>query len=225
MASTKLKSDRLTHTSDAPINGAAPGRPLRLTPAWAGRDVSLEEFERASGKEGWQYELIDGRIEVFPTPELPHDMVLVWIYGQLVAYREAHREVIQYVSTRSQVFIPGRRETNCLQPDLTAYRDDPSQWPRPMRRWQNMNPILVVEVLCDRYHKKDLVRNVALYQEAPSVREYWVLNPRDGGDHPTLRVYRKRGSSPWQRPIDVPFAGTYTTPLLPGFTLIVDPNV
>jgi Uma2 family endonuclease len=87
-----------------------------------------------------------------------------------------------------------------------------------------MNPILVVEVLCDRYHKKDLVRNVALYQEAPSVKEYWVLDPRDDADHPTLRVYRRRGQA-WQRPIDVPFAGTYTTPLLPGFTLIVDPNV
>ena len=88
-----------------------------------------------------------------------------------------------------------------------------------------MQPILVVEVLSERYYKKDLVRNMALYKEAPSVKEYWIFNPHDGGDHPTLRVYRKRGDRSWQKPIDVPFAGTYTTPLLPGFTLVVDTNV
>jgi Uma2 family endonuclease len=224
MATAKLKSDPLPH-DDMMANGAARVRPLRLTPAWAGRDVSLEEFERASGKEGWQYELIDGRIEVFPTPELPHDMVLQWIYSRLIVYRNAHREVIHYISTHSQVYIPNRREATCLQPALTAYRDDPSRWPLPMRRWRNMNPILVAEVLSERYHKKDLVRNVALSQEAPSVREYWILDPREDTDDPSLRVYRKRGSGYWHRPIEAPFAGTYKTPLLPGFTLIVDPSV
>jgi Uma2 family endonuclease len=225
MASAKLKSDPLTHDDAAAVNGAATVRRLRLTPAWAGRDVSLEEFENANLKEGWRYELIDGRIEVFPNPELPHDMVVVWINRRLVLYSEAHKGVIRYVSPGSRVFIPGRREATCPQPDLAAYRDSPSRWSRELRHWQAMQPLLVVEVLSEKYHKKDLVRNVGLYKEAPSVKEYWVLNPRDGGDHPTLRVYRKRGDRSWQKPIDVPFGGTYTTPLLPGFTLIVDPSV
>ncbi len=224
MASAKLKSDPLSHDDAPPVNGAARVRRLCLTPARAGRDVSLEEFERASGKEGWQYELIDGRIEVLPTPEPPHDVVVEWINDRLRAYRDVHREVINYVTSGSRVFIPGRREATCPQPDLAAYHDFPTRWPRQMRRWQDVHPILVVEVLSEGYHKKDLVRNVALYKEAPSVREYWVLNPRDGGDHPTLRVYRRRGSGSWQRPIDVPFGATYTTPLLPDFTLVVDPN-
>ena len=224
MASAKLKTHPLTHDEAAPRNGAATAPPLRLTPAWAGRDVSLEQFERANGKEGWRYELIDGRIEAFPTPQLPHDLIVEWINDCLRAYRDAHREVVNYVSGGSRVFIPSRREATCPQPDLAAFRDYPIRWPRQMRRWQDTKPILVVEVLSEGYHQKDLVRNVALYKEAASVKEYWILNPLDSGDHPTLRAYRKRGSS-WQRPINLPFGGTYTPPLLPGFTLVVDPNV
>jgi len=225
MATTKLKSDYVAHQGAGSVNGAATGRRLRLTPAWAGRDVTLEEFDGASGQNGWRYELIDGRIEVFPVPQPLHDFVVEWINDRLRAYRDAHREVINHVSGGSRVFIPGRRETTCPQPDLAAYRDYPTRWPRQTRRWQDMKPILVVEVLSERYHQKDLVRNVTLYKQAPSVKEYWILNPRDGGDHPTLRVYRKRGDRSWQKPIEVPFGGTYTTPLLPGFTLIVDPAV
>ena len=222
MATAGPKSRR-SSASDA-VNGAAAGRRLRLTPVWAGRDISLEDFEKAEGHEGWRYELIEGRVEVHPTPELPHEMVVAWIHERLRAYRDDHPEVINFLCTASRVFIPGRREATCPQPDLAAYRDFPFRWPREMRRWQNLNPILVVEVLSEGYHHKDLVRNVRLYKEAPSLKEYWVLNPQDAGDHPTLRVYRKRGGRSWQKPIDVPFAGTYTTPLLPEFTLIVDPN-
>ena len=29
------------------------GRPPRLTPAWAGRDISLEDFENADGNAGF----------------------------------------------------------------------------------------------------------------------------------------------------------------------------
>ncbi len=220
MSTAEPKTGRL---SQAGAGNSPPPARRRLTPAWAGRDLSLEEFENAHFREGWRYELIDGRLEVFPTPDLPHDLVVEWVNDRLRAYRDAHRHVINYVTSGSRVFIPGRREATCPQPDLAAYRDFPSRWPREMRRWQDVHPILVVEVLSEGYHQKDLVRNVALYQEAPSVREYWILDPRDAGDHPTLRAYRKRGRA-WQRAIDVPFAGTYTTPLLPGFSLLADPN-
>jgi Uma2 family endonuclease len=140
------------------------------------------------------------------------------------AYRDAHPEVINYVTSGSRVFIPGRRRATCPQPDLSVYRDFPLRWPIRMRSWQDVNPLLVVEVVSPRYAHKDLVRNVALYREAPSVREYWIFDPRDREGNLTLRVYRKRGRA-WQRAIDVPFGGAYTTPLLPGFTLVVDPSV
>ncbi len=81
MSSAQPKSSRRSPTR--PEGEPAPDRRLRLTPEWAGRDVSLEDFERADCQEGWRYELIDGRLEVFANPELPHDMVLEWVQGRL----------------------------------------------------------------------------------------------------------------------------------------------
>jgi Uma2 family endonuclease len=52
----------------------------------------------------------------------------------------------------------------------------------------------------------------------PSIREYWILDPRADADQPALLVYRRRGRR-WQRPITVPGGGTYATRLLPGFIL------
>ncbi len=223
MTTAKQKRDRETNTSAEPLNGSAAVRRLRLTPAWAGRDLSLEEFENADTREDCQYELIDGRVEVFSTPEPPHDFIVEWIRERLRAYRDAHAEVINYVTSGARIFIPSRRAATCPRPDLSAFRDFPLQW-RQMVGWQDLHSILVVEVISPKYANKDLVRNVALYREAPHVREYWIFDPRDRDGQLTLRVYRKRGVRSWQPPIDVPFAGTYTTPLLPGFTLTVDPN-
>ena len=67
------------------------------------------------------------------------------------------------------------------------------------------------------------LRNVELYLRVPSIREYWIFDPRQDPDRPTLRVYRRRGSR-WQRPVDVAPGETYTTPLLPGFALLLDPH-
>jgi hypothetical protein len=62
---------------------------------------------------------------------------------------------------------------------------------------------------------------VDLYLQVPSIREYWVLDPRTSAGQPTLLVYRRRGQR-WQRVIRVAGGGTYTTRLLPGFTLVLD---
>src|SRR5439155_1470268 len=78
-------------------------------------------------------------------------------------------------------------------------------------RWQDYSPVLVVEIVSDDDPDKDYVRNVALYAEVPSIKEYWVLDPGPDPDRPSLRVYRRRGKG-WQKPIDVPFGGTYQTP-------------
>ena len=158
-----------------------------------------------------------------PVPELPHDCVLEWLNDRLRAYRDAHPESINKISTHARVYIPGRRAATCPEPDLAAYRNFPLHMPIRVRNWRDVHPILVAETLSADNRNKDLVRNVRLYLEVPSIREYWVLDPGDDADHPTLRVYRRRGQA-WQRPIDVPFGATYTTRLLPGFSLVVDPN-
>jgi Uma2 family endonuclease len=75
-----------------------------------------------------------------------------------------------------------------------------------------------VEILSIGSEAKDLVRNRELYLQVPSIREYWIVDPRQDADQPSLTVFRRRGAR-WQAPLQVPPGGTYTTGLLPGFVL------
>src|SRR5262249_60887866 len=67
---------------------------LYLTPADQGMPLTLDELERAGGLEGYRYELIDGKLEVSPLPELPHDCLARWLIRKLGRYSERHPQVI-----------------------------------------------------------------------------------------------------------------------------------
>jgi Uma2 family endonuclease len=89
-------------------------------------------------------------------------------------------------------------------------------------KWQLVSPVLVVEVLYEADPYKDLVRNVELYLQVPSIREYWIIDARIDPDEPTLIVHRRRGKK-WVRR-EYLHGETYTTKLLPGFRLRIDPH-
>jgi Uma2 family endonuclease len=196
---------------------------LRIGPADHGRPVTVEEFEAAQDEEGYSSELIDGRLYVSPAAELPHDRITRWILKILNEYADKHAEVLNYVTGHARVPIPGRVRPSQAQPDVTAYHDFPLHLPIRSVKWRDISPVLVVEVVSEDNPEKDLVRNVDIYECVPSIREYWILNPLEDPDHPPLKVYRKRGRT-WQRPIDVPAGSIYTTKLLPGLELLVDPR-
>src|SRR5579883_3649728 len=65
-------------------------RRLRLGPRSAGLLLTPKEFDRATGKEGWRYELINGVLIVSPIPSVqerdPNEELGHW----LRQYREAH---------------------------------------------------------------------------------------------------------------------------------------
>ena len=194
-----------------------------LGPADHGRRLALDDFMASDYRDGFQYELIDGKLYVSPQPNLPEDCVDTWINLKVSLYARAHPAVINYVTRGARVFIPGRRGITNPQPDLAAYRDFPVDLPLRKRRWQDVSPILVAEVLSPEDPDKDLVRNVELYLQVPSIREYWLFDTRaEGADCPTLRVHRRRGRR-WQV-IDFGFGETYATRLLPSFSLLVDPR-
>jgi Uma2 family endonuclease len=223
MASAKPKSHPGPHTDASSRNGAVECVGLYLTPADAGREVSLEEFEHADGEEGWDYELIDGRIEVSPTPELPHDSIAFWLNRRFLKYIETHPEVVNYLSNCPRVYIPNRPAPTCPQPDFAAFHNFPSHLSYRQRRWKDVSPLLVGEIISPDYREKDLVRNVELYLQSPTIREYWIFDPLADAGAWFMRVYRKRGRA-WQKPIDVALGAVYTTRLLPEFSLIVDPD-
>ncbi len=195
----------------------------RIGPADHGRPMTLEEFQSAPSEDGYHYELIDGKLYVSPLPDLPQDCIEQWVFGKLFLYSARRPDIISHVTPKARVFVPGRRRTTCPEPDVTAYQDFPRHQPIDTLRWQDVSPVLVVEVISLDDPGKDLVRNVELYLQVPTIREYWLFDSREGADHPSMLVYRRRGQR-WQRPIEVGFGETYTTRLLPDFALVVDPH-
>jgi Uma2 family endonuclease len=191
---------------------------LHLTPRDQGRRLTLEEFEHSTGKEGYRYELIDGRLEVSPIPDLPHEDLRKLIERLLDRYAEDNPDKLSRAQAPARVFVPGRRATTAPEPDVAAYRRFPTHRPRSRLRWQDLRPILVVEILSEGSEEKDLVRNRRLYLQVPSIREYWIVDPRQDADRPSMTVYRRRGAR-WQRPLQLPPGDAYTTNLLPGFVL------
>lgn len=195
---------------------------LKLGPTDGGREVALEDFEHALWEEGYRYELIDGRLSVSPVPEVPEGWVAQWINFELSLYGRANPEIINHVNCAARVFIPRRRGATNPQPDVAAYEDFPVHLDYREIRWRETSPLLVVEVVSRDDAQKDLVRNVELYLAVPSIKEYWVFDNRDSDEHPFLTVHRRRGKrwviSTYRR------GETYSTKLLPGFTLLLNPQ-
>jgi Uma2 family endonuclease len=185
--------------------------------------MTREEFESARGREGYRFELIEGRVYVSPLPNMPHELLCDWLARLLNDYGRARPEVLNFVSGKARVIVPHQEESTNPEPDLAAYRNLDRSRPFAEASWDDVSPILVAEVVSEDDPEKDYTRNVALYEMVPSIREYWILDPRRDPDRPTLRVYRRRGTR-WQRFIDVAAGDVYTTRLLPGFALLLDPH-
>jgi Uma2 family endonuclease len=83
-----------------------------------------------------------------------------------------------------------------------------------------VSPILVAEVLSPDNADKDLVRNVELYWQVPSIQEYWLFDLREMTECP-LMVHRRQARR-WKR-ILVAYDESYSTRILPGFALVVRP--
>ncbi len=194
----------------------------KINEADHGRPMTLEEFQTGEYEEGFQYELIDGRLYVSPRPNAPQGLVECWIYGVLQRYAAAHPKVLNFVYNKARVFVPDRPGVTNPEPDVAAYRHFPLDIPFRLVRWQDVFPLLVVEILSPDDPDKDLIRNVDLYFRIPTIREYWVIDARDDADRPSLRVHQRYGRR-W-RVIDFAFGETYTTRLLPDFTLTIDPH-
>jgi Uma2 family endonuclease len=185
--------------------------------------MSYEEFASAAWQEGYQYELIHGRIEVAAMPNMPHFSLDGWLKRRLQEYADHHSQVINLVGGPVRVLVPDVADATCPEPDVGAYQDFPLHLPFDDLDWRDYSPILVVEIISPDNARKDLERNVDLYLLVPAIREYWIIDPRESADRPSMIVHRRRGKN-WQKPIHVAYKETYTTKLLPGFALVMDPH-
>jgi Uma2 family endonuclease len=194
----------------------------KLRPSDHGRPITDDELRVSEFEGGYKYEVIDGRLYVSYEPDPPADIIEKWLYDEVRAYSKQRPDIINYMTDKARIFIPGRKRTTIPEPDFAAYNDFPLHLPRAQIRWQNTSPFLVGEVLSADDPDKDLIRNVALFLQVPSIKEYWVLDPLEDPDRPTLLVYRRRGNR-WQSVIEIAYGKTYATKILPGFESLVDP--
>ena len=119
------------------------------------------------------------------------------------------------------MFVSDRPRLTVPEPDIAAYRRFPIHQDIEDADWRKVSPILVAEVLTGD-PEKDLDRNVKLYWQVPSIREYWVLDGRESLNRPTLKVHRRYGKRWIVR--DWPFDSIYRTRLLPKFELRINPS-
>jgi Uma2 family endonuclease len=194
----------------------------KLGPLDHGRAMTWEEFQTGDYEEGYQYELINGRLYVSPVANLSEGASDKWLFLKVNHYSCERPKVVNYVSCKARVFIPDAAEITAPEPDLAAYHDFPLDRLYQDLDWEDVSPILVGEVLSPGDPAKDMVRNVALYFQIPTIKEYWVLDPRGNPEQPVLHVFRRQGRR-WKQ-IEVAYGQTYTTRLLPGFELLVDPR-
>ena len=182
----------------------------RIGPKDHGRWLTWEEYAKSAWEEGYKYELVDGRLYVSPRHELPECRVEDWLADKLRLYEDHYPESINCVFGKACVLVPGRPGLTCLMPDQTAYRGFPLELPWQDVHWKDVEPILVVEVVSHADPDKDLVRNVDLYHQVPTLQEYWALDTRENPERPILRVHRRHAQG-WQI-IEFFYDDLYTSP-------------
>jgi Uma2 family endonuclease len=195
---------------------------VQFGPRDHGRAVTSEDLNGAHYQEGFRYEVIEGRLYVSPLPNVPHDVLVEWLQDCLKAYSRSNPTVINYVSSHPRVFVPGNEEITAPEPDLAAYADFPTYGNVAATHWSDLQPLWVAEVVSEDDPDKDLVRNVELFRQAPSIREYWILDPVTISGHLRMLVYRRRGLR-WQKAIVINEGETYEARFPPGFSLILNP--
>lgn len=194
---------------------------LKLGPADHGHPLTLDDFDAADFEPGFRYEIIDGRLYVSTLPNPAENVLEMWLFLKLYMYSAQQPGVLNYVTTKARVFARSGASPAVPEPDVTAYQNFPKGHGLEQLRWEDVAPVLVVEVLVDGEPAKDLDRNVELYLSVPSIKEYWVLDGRENPEEPTLIQHRRYGKRWVVRAY--PFGSTLTTKLLPGFSLLIDP--
>lgn len=203
----------MAHRLETPAGGGA----RRLGPADQGAAVRLAEFEAADFEPGFRYDLVEGRLQVSPEPNLSHDLPLQALANLLFAWCRRRGSSQAYVSARARVFPPGTESTT--GPDLAVLLGDPHAGPED-KHWRDLQPLLLVEALSPGDTHKHLVRNRDLYARLPTLREYWILDPRRGRAVTTLLVLsRDPGGAGW-REQHVAAGGRHESSLFDG--LVVD---
>ncbi len=182
-----------------------------IGPANAGQPMGLDEFTRVEGEPGHFYELAKGVIVVVDVPRFGHGRIVDVLNDELRVYRVAHPGLIQYLAGGADACLRLAGMESERHPDISIYLTPP---PEPDSPWDRWTPSIVVEVVSKSSTHRDYVEKREEYLAA-GITEYWIIDPAKG----RMLVLRRRGDV-WTEQTIAP-GGSYSTGLLPGFTLDV----
>jgi Uma2 family endonuclease len=184
-------------------------RARTIGPEDNGRRMTLDAFDRATGREGYVYELSKGVVEVTDVPHPDHAKQVQAIRNQITLYQEANPGAIELVAGSNESKILLAAEASERHPDLSLYLTPTPPVPDVWSVWV---PSIVIEVVSPSSWKRD-------YEEKPDeylsfgVDEYWIV---DAGKGQLTANTRWRGQ--WKPKVVKP-PQKYATGLLPGFSL------
>lgn len=192
-----------------------------LDPSLNGVRMTRSEFERADAATGFRYEMIDGVLQVAPAPNFDEKRVTVNLFRVLDSYSDSTRprpfaEIIW--EPRLMIGSNGAGVTN-PEPDLAANEQVPKG---ASGRYDGVNPALVIEIVARGGETKDYIRNRELYESVNTVREYWVVDPRQDVSRPSMAVFRRSApetpDSRFER-FDIEPGGVYACETWPGLSV------
>lgn len=188
----------------------------QLGPDDAGRLMTLEDFQRTTEVPGFICELIDGVLNVSPAPLPAHQYWVRMVRQNLEGFAERYPARINFVTEDCEVIVPGRPGPTRPRPDVAAFSGFPKRAPK---KWDDVCPVIVVEVISERRARKDTVRNRRFYWIAGGILEYWVLDTSIDEDAPDLLAHvRRPGATEWEV-IVTRFGDTYRSPTIPGLRI------
>jgi Uma2 family endonuclease len=182
---------------------------LVVGPEDDGQPMLLDDFDRATGREGYLYELNKGVIEVTDVPHPSHFAQLQEVRNSLVAYQLSFPERIHSITGSNESKILLATDQSERHPDVSVYLTPPPDGPDVWSLWI---PVIVAEVVSKRSMKRD-------YEDKPGeylsfgVDEYWII---DSFKNQMVALTRWRGQ--WKEKI-VKATQKYSTRHLPGFSL------
>ena len=96
---------------------------VHIGPADHGRRMSLNEFDKAIGAEGYSYELNKGVIEVSDVPHIRYGRQLQELRDQLTVYRVSNPGLIDHMGGGSDAKLLVEPAESERHPDLSVYLD------------------------------------------------------------------------------------------------------
>lgn len=179
---------------------------VKIGPPDHGRPMTLEEFDRAEGQEGYLFELSRGVIAASDVPKPKHLAMVTAARRQLAAYDLANPGKIFTIAAGSDCKILLADFQSERHPDIAIYKTAP---PAGDDVWSIWVPELAIEVVSPSSMLRDYSEKPEEYL-AFGIKEYWILDE----ERRAMLVHRRVSASWREQTVRPP--KLYKTRLFPG---------